>query len=67
MLWFKIVLKKITQIIADSREPAAVASPIGNKVSGKNRDVIYTPGIRTSKIARILCIKESMDFPQAQK
>ena len=63
---FKIV-NATTQMIAESREPAAVASPIGNKVSGNKVEVRYTPGILTSVIAMILCKNEMPDLPQAQK
>lgn len=59
--------KATIQIIADSSEPAAVANPIGYSVVGKSFEVKYTPGIRTSTIAMILCKKEISDFWQAQK
>ena len=55
------------QIITDTREPVAVASPIGNNVSGNIFDVRYTPGTRTKTIAVILCMKDNSDLPHAQK
>lgn len=48
-------------------DPDEVASPIGNKLSGNSVEVRYTPGIRISIIAMILCKKESSDLPMAQK
>ena len=55
------------QITTDIKEPPAVASPIGNNVSGNILDVRYTPGTRTRAIEVILWIKEYPDRPQAQK
>ena len=54
-------------MITDKSEPAAVASPIGSRVSGKRVEVRYTPGMRTSAMATMLCKNESRDFSQAQK
>ncbi len=42
-------------MITDKSEPAAVASPIGSRVSGKRVEVRYTPGMRTSAMATMLC------------
>ena len=57
----------ITHMMTDTREPAAVASPIGKSVAGKSLEVKYTPGTRTSATAMMLCMNDSPDFPQAQK
>lgn len=54
------------QIITESSDPPDVAIPIGNKLV-KAFDVIYTPGILTSKIDARLCIKDSSERPHAQK
>ena len=54
-------------ITTDTKDPPAVASPIGNNVSGNISDVRYTPGTRTRAIETILWIKEYPDRPQAQK
>lgn len=62
-----ITIKAITQTITDTRDPVAVASPIGNSVVGKSFEVRYTPGTRTNKIAMMLCRNDNPDFPQAQK
>lgn len=51
----------------DSREPIEVASPMGKRLSGKYAEARKAPGIRTKRIAMLLCRKESPDFPQAQK
>ena len=54
-------------MITETREPAAVARPIGNSVPGNIFEARYTPGTRMKAIAIILCINESSDLPQAQK
>ena len=54
------------QMITESIDPPAVASPIGNRLI-KAFEVIYTPGILTSKIDVRLCMKDNSDRPQAQK
>ena len=54
------------QITTESMEPPDVAIPIGNKLVNA-LEVIYTPGILTSKIEARLCIKDSSDRPHAQK
>ena len=51
----------------DSRDPAEVARPMGNRVSGNRAEVHTAPGTRTSRMAEMLCRKESPDLPQAQK
>lgn len=56
-----------TQIIAESAEPKGAAIPIGVSVSEKKFAARYAPGILTSKIDVMLCIKEMIDFPSAQK
>ena len=57
----------ITQIMTDSKDPVAVASPIGYNVAGKSFDIKKAPGTRTSEIAMMLCKNDSPDLPQAQK
>lgn len=59
--------KAMAQTITDSSDPAAVASPMGSRVTGNRADAAYAPGRRTSRMAMILCKKEIPDFPQAQK
>ena len=66
-LCFLSSAKAMMQIITDSSEPAAVASPIGKSVSGKSFEVRYTPGMRTSAIAEMLWMNDISDRPQAQK
>ena len=55
------------QTATDSKEPIAVAKPIGNKVEGNSADIRYAPGTRTNTIAKILCKNDKTDFPYAQK
>ena len=54
------------QIITESNDPPEVASPIGNKLVNAF-DVIYTPGILTSRMDARLCMKDSSERPHAQK
>ena len=48
--FFLIKRKAITHTITESREPHAVAIPIGKRFSGKSFDIKYAPGTRTSTI-----------------
>ncbi len=47
----EITAYAVTQIRTDRKEPAAVAKPMGKRVVGKNCEVRYTPGTRTSTMA----------------
>lgn len=62
-----IAVNAIAQISTDSREPAAVARPIGYSVAGYICDVRYAPGTRMSTIARKLCMNDRPERPHAQK
>ena len=62
-----MIINAIKQIKTESKEPAAVANPIGNSVAGNSIDVKYAPGMRTNIMAKILCKNYNSDFPQAQK
>ena len=47
------------QTITDSSEPQAVARPMGSRLSGKNFDVRYAPGTRTSTMDKMLWMNDS--------
>ena len=64
--FFFIHVYAMRQIITDSIDPPAVAIPIGNKLA-KAFEVMYTPGILTSRIDARLCMKDNSERPQAQK
>lgn len=54
-------------MIADNKDPDAIASPIGKSVAGNNNEVRYAPGIRTVKMEMVLCMKEIEDRLHPQK
>lgn len=56
-------MNTLMQIITDTKEPAVVANPIGNKVPEKYFDAIYAKGIRAQIMEIELCRKENPDNP----
>lgn len=55
------------QMMTDTRDPAAVARPIGRRVPGNQSEVKYAPGSRARQREMMLCRNENSDRPLAQK